>query len=96
MLDLSKSEVKNLALTMRVCLGGLRSLLNNPPYNFGFHTVLNENTHDYYHWHLEIYPSLAIWAGFEKSTGMFINTISPEDAAKELNQIVQIEINKLY
>jgi len=91
MVDLTASEVKDLAETMRLCLGGLRSLLNDPPYNFGFHTVLIEAAKDFYHWHLEVYPKLAIWAGFEKSTGMFINTISPEDAATELRSAVQAE-----
>jgi len=91
MLSMSRSEVKDLAETMRVCLGGLRSLLNDPPYNFGFHTLLKENARGCYHWHLEVYPRLAIWAGFEKSTGMFINVISPEDAAAELKKAAQTE-----
>jgi len=91
MLDLSGSEVTDLAETMRLCLGGLRSLLNDPPYNFGFHTVLSEDVKECYHWHLEVYPRLTIWAGFEKSTRMFINTISPEDAAAELRVAVQAE-----
>jgi UDPglucose--hexose-1-phosphate uridylyltransferase len=91
MLAMSGDEVKDLAETMRLCLGGLRSLLNDPPYNFGFHTILSEDAKDCYHWHLEVYPRLAIWAGFEKSTGMFINTISPEDAATELRSAVQAE-----
>ena len=95
MLDMSRSEVTDLAETMRLCLGGLRSLLNNPPYNFGFHTVLSEDAKECYHWHLEVYPRLAIWAGFEKSTGMFINTISPEDAAAELRVAVQSEKKEL-
>jgi UDPglucose--hexose-1-phosphate uridylyltransferase len=91
MLDMSGREVADLAETMRVCLGGLRSLLNDPPYNFGFHTLLEEDAGECYHWHLEVYPRLAIWAGFEKSTGMFINTISPEDAAAELGKAVKAE-----
>jgi len=89
-------EVKDLAETMRVCLGGLGSLLNDPPYNFGFHTISAEDAEDCYHWHLEVYPRLAIWAGFEKSTGIFINVISPEDAAAELKNIVQREKNGLH
>jgi UDPglucose--hexose-1-phosphate uridylyltransferase len=91
MLSMSGGEVEDLAETMRVCLGGLRSLLNDPPYNFGFHTLLTEDAGDCYHWHLEVYPRLAVWAGFEKSTGMFINTISPEDAAAELGEAVKAE-----
>jgi len=95
MLSMSVSEVEDLAETMRVCLGGLRSLLNDSSYNFGFHTLLREDARDCYHWHLEVYPRLAIWAGFEKSTGMFINTISPEDAAAELKKAVKAEKKNL-
>ena len=91
MLSISQREVKDLAETMRVCLGGLRSLLNDPPYNFGFHTISMDDAQNCYHWHLEVYPRLTIWAGFEKSTGMFINVISPEDAAAELKNVVQTE-----
>ncbi len=96
MLLLSQREVRDLAETMRVCLGGLRSLLNDPPYNFGFHTISGEDAQDCYHWHLEVYPRLATWAGFEKSTGMFINVISPEDAAAELRKVVQTEKKGLH
>jgi UDPglucose--hexose-1-phosphate uridylyltransferase len=88
---MSRCEVVGLAETLRVCLGGLKSLVNDPPYNFGFHTILSENARDCYHWHLEVYPKLLTWAGFEKSTGMFINMISPEEAASEMRAAVQDE-----
>lgn len=85
LLDLSQNEVKALAKTMRVSLGGLKTLLNDPPYNFGFHQITC-GAKNHYHWHLEVYPRLAIWAGLEKSTGMFINTVPPEDAATSLRK----------
>ena len=91
MANMTSVQIKELAETMRLCLGGLRSLLNNPPYNFGFHTILSEDAKDSYHWHLEVYPKLLTWAGFEKSTGMFINPISPEDAAAELRVAVHAQ-----
>jgi len=91
MLAMSSFEIEDLAETMRVTLGGLKTTLNDPPYNYGFHTALSEDVQGYYHWHLEVYPRLAIWAGFEKSTGMFINVISPEDAAIELKKAAEKE-----
>jgi len=94
LLDVSQGEINSLAKAFRVCFGGLNSLLNDPSYNFGFH-MAPKGTHDYYHWHLEVYPRLAIWAGFEKSTGMFINVVPPEDAATELKKAVQAEERKL-
>jgi UDPglucose--hexose-1-phosphate uridylyltransferase len=87
LLDLSKNQVKGLAEALRNCLGGLNLLLEDPPYNFGFHQITNKKC-NFYHWHLEVYPKLAIWAGFEKSTGTFINVVSPEDAAENLRRAV--------
>jgi len=95
LLDVSKAEINSLAKAFRACFGGLNSLLNDPSYNFGFHMASTREAHDYYHWHLEVYPRLAIWAGFEKSTGMFINVVPPEDAAAELKGAVRKEEEKL-
>ncbi len=94
LLDLSKANVDHLAGALRTCLGGLNSLLEDPPYNFGFHQITDE-AGDYYHWHLEVYPKLAIWAGFEKSTGTFINIVSPEDAAENLRKAVSKEERRI-
>jgi len=94
LLDLSKTQIKHLAEALRMCLGGLNSLLEDPPYNFGFHQVIDK-AGNYYHWHLEAYPKLAIWAGFEKSTGTFINVVSPEDAAENLRKAVSKEESKM-
>lgn len=94
LLDLSQNEVAGLAETIRVCFGGLRTLLDDPPYNFGFHQITC-GAEDHYHWHLEVYPRLSIWAGFEKSTGMFINVVSPEDAAEHMREAALKEEKKL-
>jgi UDPglucose--hexose-1-phosphate uridylyltransferase len=37
-----------------------------------------------YHWHFSVLPSLARAAGFEWGTGLHINPVSPEQAAKRL------------
>jgi UDPglucose--hexose-1-phosphate uridylyltransferase len=92
---MTSNEIADLAVTMRVCLGALRSRLDDPPYNFGFHSVLSEESRDNFHWHLEVYPRLSTWAGFEKSTGIYINAVSPEDAAKELRSGALEEMKSL-
>ena len=86
-LDMNKKEIRDLAITVRKCLGGLKNLLNDPPYNFGFHMVPDVS----FHWHIEVYPKLSIWAGFEKSTGVFINIFSPEEAASSLREALKKE-----
>jgi UDPglucose--hexose-1-phosphate uridylyltransferase len=84
LLKMSANEVRMLAETMKTCLRRLKTLVNDPPYNYGFHLVTRKEAADHYHWHLEVYPRLAIWAGFEKSTGTYINTMTPETAAESL------------
>ena len=93
--NMSQSTVDAFARSLRIGFGGLRSLLKDPPYNFGFHTTPCESAQDYYHWHLEVYPKLSIWAGFEKTNGIYISTISPEDAAKNLRKACQMEESRL-
>ncbi len=87
-LNLEKSEIELFAETLKTCLCGLKQLVNDPPYNYGFHLAIAEEAKNYYHWHLEVYPKLAIWAGFELSTGMFINTVTPEAAAESVKNII--------
>jgi len=88
-LNLSTHEKILFAESIKKCLSALKILVNDPPYNFGFHVSIDKKTKNYYHWHLEVYPKLSIWAGFEKSTGVYINTVPPEDAASELKTIIE-------
>ncbi len=94
LLDLQAKTSKDLAIALKVCLGGLKSLLNDPPYNYGFHIALNKEERKFYHWHLEVYPKLTTWAGFEKSTNMYINVVPPEDAAQSLKEAID-ELSQL-
>lgn len=59
--------------------------LNGAAYNFYLHTSPCDGTdYRHYHWHIEILPKTAVWAGFELSTGIEISTILPETAAEYL------------
>jgi UDPglucose--hexose-1-phosphate uridylyltransferase len=40
-----------------------------------------------YHWHLEICPRTSIPTGFELGSGLFVNTINPEQAAERLRAV---------
>ncbi len=55
--------------------------LGDPPFNYMFYQ-LSETPE--YHLNLRLLPKLSISAGFELSTGTYINTISPERAASYL------------
>jgi UDPglucose--hexose-1-phosphate uridylyltransferase len=84
--SLMDNEISSLALALKKSLKALKDLLNDPPYNYGIHQSVNE---DSYHWHLEVYPKLSTWAGFEKSTGIYINTVLPEAAAESLRKTIE-------
>ncbi|MDQ1280448.1 MAG: UDPglucose--hexose-phosphate uridylyltransferase [Thermoproteota archaeon] len=95
-LDTSASEKNSFARTLRLCLGSLTKLLGNPPYNYGFHiNPKQDRKNEYYHWHLEVYPKLSIWGGFELSTGMYINITPPELAAEWLREEIKKEESTL-
>jgi UDPglucose--hexose-1-phosphate uridylyltransferase len=49
------------------------------PYNFYFHQVVNDEDQ---HLYLKIRPRGTIWAGVEIGSGIIINPIPPEDAAR--------------
>jgi len=87
-LNLMSTERATFAKTLKTSLKALKALVNDPPYNYGFHLSVDKQAKDHYHWHLEVYPALAVWAGFEKSTGVYINTVPPEIAAAELRKTI--------
>jgi len=89
-LDLDDAEVSEFAKTLKASLKALKDLVNDPPYNYGFHLAINTDAQDYYHWHLGVYPKLSIWAGFELNTGIYINTVTPETAADSLRKAMKL------
>jgi UDPglucose--hexose-1-phosphate uridylyltransferase len=82
---LAPEEIKSFASTLKTSLKALKDVVNDPPYNYGIHQTIGEG----YHWHLEVYPKLSTWAGFEKSTGVYINTVTPESAAEALKKAIK-------
>ncbi|MCW4025149.1 MAG: DUF4921 family protein [Candidatus Bathyarchaeota archaeon] len=89
-LELSPVEIVAFARNLKTMLKALKDLVNDPPYNYGFHLAINKDAEDFYHWHLEVYPKLSTWAGFELSSGMYINTVPPETAATELKKKLNV------
>ncbi|HEY6971109.1 MAG TPA: galactose-1-phosphate uridylyltransferase [Candidatus Angelobacter sp.] len=84
---------ENLARMLRGMLIKAFHVLDNPAYNLVLHTSpIQENTNDYYHWHLEIIPKLTKTAGFEWGTGFYINPTPPEEAAKFLRETTVEEL----
>jgi len=83
-----------LAEILREVLARLYASLDDPPFNLLLISApLQENAlrwptiREDFRWHIEILPRLAIFAGFEMATGCFINTVTPEEAARHLRQV---------
>lgn len=75
--DFEESDFDNLAEIMHRILDKLKSI--NAPYNYYVH---HSPAGEDLHFHIEILPRFATWAGFEFATNDIINSVSPEDAAK--------------
>ncbi|MEW6189479.1 MAG: galactose-1-phosphate uridylyltransferase [Actinomycetota bacterium] len=85
--EITQKEVSDLAKMISEVFRRMSKVLNDPPYNFMIHVApLRTPGLLFYHWHIEIIPRLTMPAGFEWGTGIYINIISPEDAAKALRE----------
>ena len=93
---MEEAQTKQLAKVLKLALLKLSRLIKDVPYNFVLHTApfrTKAKTGYWttierdYHWHIEIIPRLTRVAGFEWGTGFYINSTSPEDAAKFLREI---------
>lgn len=86
--ETAAEERRAVADALRIALAKLFYGLNDPDYNFFFHTAPgHDGAFAHYHWHVEIVPKTAIWAGFEIGTGIEISAIRPEDAAAFLRTV---------
>lgn len=85
--QLSDEESGDLADALGVAVRKLYRLLGDPPFNYMIHAApLRTPGLLYYHWHVEIIPRISRTAGFEWGSGIYINTVSPEEAAEQLRE----------
>lgn len=85
---ITDTEKLNLAEAMQIAISKVYRALDDPAYNFYIHTApCDGKDYPHFHWHIEILPHTANWAGFELSTGIEISTIQPEAAAEYLRRV---------
>lgn len=75
--EMTEAEKISLAKAMKKVLAKLDEI--DVAYNYFFHNAVNEED---YHMHLKLEPRPNIWAGLELGTGVIINAVPPEDAAR--------------
>jgi len=68
-------------------LGAIRKVCGDPDLNFVVYSAETDGrANAVFCWHIKILPKLSTPAGFELSSAMNINTVAPEDAARELRE----------
>ena len=75
--ELTRSEKESIAIALKLTLGKLDEL--GICYNYFVENAVNSED---YHMHIKLAPRPNIWAGLELGTGVVINSVPPEDAAK--------------
>ena len=84
---LDASRVGPLAEILRRLLRKLRTGLENPDFNITIKSApRGEEDEEYFLWHMRVVPRITMTAGFELGSGMWINTVLPEDAAAYLRE----------
>lgn len=87
---ITDADAAELVTLLKRVLRAIDAAAGVPAYNYYLHTApLRSAPSPSYHWHIEIVPRTARPAGFEWSTGVFINTVMPEQAAAQLRQAAQ-------
>lgn len=86
--SLSQEECTSLGHLLRDALRRLRSVAPAAPYNLVVRTapLRDPGCEDSSHWWIEVLPRIGQLAGFELATGMFLNTVTPEEAASRLRE----------
>jgi UDPglucose--hexose-1-phosphate uridylyltransferase len=74
------SEPGDLASLLQSSVRAMRTISDS--FNWAFVTFPHQRRG---HWYVELFPRVAMIAGYELGTGTFINTIDPIDAAKTLS-----------
>lgn len=91
-LDASREALGDFAAVLRRTMARLDAVIGGAQYNFFLHTQprgLDFAEHRAsFHWHLEICPRTSIPTGFELGSGLFVSTLSPEEAAARLRTLV--------
>jgi UDPglucose--hexose-1-phosphate uridylyltransferase len=97
-IDIDAADRQDLARILQRTMARLDAVIGGAQYNFFLHSLpraepFADCAHSY-HWHLEICPRTSIPTGFELGSGLFVSTISPEDAAERLRAVSLAETGR--
>ena len=83
--ETDQAKIAALAKILRHVIIALDRLQADQPFNYFLQSLsLDESEQAHYHWQLRLLPQFSRAAGFEWGSGMHINPVAPEDAARML------------
>jgi UDPglucose--hexose-1-phosphate uridylyltransferase len=84
----TEAEQKSLAAILRLVLGKIDAGLGSPDYSFVIQsTPQDRGTTEAFHWYISLVVRSGRAAGFELGSGMYLNNVVPEDAARFLQAV---------
>ncbi len=90
-LNTGADDLADFARVLQRSMARLDAVLGGAQYNYFLHSLPHgpsfADCATSYHWHLEICPRTSIPTGFELGSGLFVNTVSPEEAAEKLRAV---------
>ena len=84
--EATDAEIAVVARATREALRRLDGVLGHAAYNLVVHTA-PPGPPGFFHWYVEVRPRVAVVAGFELGTGVYVNVVAPEDAAAALRAV---------
>ena len=91
-LDAIDDDLADLARVLKRTMMRLDTVIGGAQYNYFLHSLPHGDEHrdcgPSYQGHLEICPRTSIPTGFERGSGLSVNTIAPEEAASRLRAVV--------
>ncbi|MGD0977119.1 MAG: hypothetical protein ABR875_02395 [Minisyncoccia bacterium] len=83
-------KLQTLGEIMSKVMRKVSKALNAPDFNYFIHTAptdgMSQDVHDFYAWHIEILPKMKIEGAFELGSGVEVNVVDPDEAAKLLRE----------
>lgn len=86
--DFTDEELRSFGILLRNSVKRLGKVYEGVSYNVCFYSAPKETENkESFHFYAQIFPRIGHMAGFEFSTGCYINSVLPEDGAKTLRNI---------